>query len=176
MRLVMRSGLLPFSMAGRSIAFRKPSRIYGSPMILRVLAALEAGMGEPERAIEHGHECLRLNPRDHRSYSTHVLLSFACFAAKRYVEGIGWSSRALNALPGSPSAHLNLAVCLVGAGDAERARGVFAAGQRLAPEFFKMRLEGKSSLYRQPDDRVRLQTFLRIAAGLEDPTAAAAFR
>jgi hypothetical protein len=37
------------------------------------------------------------------------------------------------------------------------------------------RLEGKSA-YRRPEDRKRQTTFLRIAAGLEDPGAADALR
>jgi len=144
--------------------------------ILRVLAALEAGMGEPELAIEHGHQCLRLNPRDHRSHSTHALLGFACFAAKRYAEGIGWSSRVLNALPELPGPHANLALCFVGMGEIAKAKAVFTAGYKLAPEFFKVRLEGKSTYYYRSEDRERFQTFLRIAAGLEDPSAADAVR
>jgi len=70
---------------------------------------------------------------------------------------------------------VNLACCLVGAGEIDRAKAAFEAGQRLAPEFFKVRLEGVSP-FTQPEDRKRLQTFLRIAAGLEDPSAAEALR
>jgi hypothetical protein len=52
---------------------------------------------------------------------------------------------------------------------------MFAAGQRLAPEYVKSRLEG-TWWYARPEDRRRAITFFRIAAGLEDPTAAEALR
>lgn len=139
--------------------------------ILKVLGALEAGGGEPERAIEHAHQGLRLNPLDRRSHSSYQLLGLACFAAKRYVEGVGWNSRALAALPALPGPHAHLAVCLVGAGEIDKAKAVFAAGQRLAPDFFRVRLEGRSN-YARPEDSARFRTFLRIAAGLEDPSTA----
>jgi adenylate cyclase len=45
----------------------------------------------------------------------------------------------------------------------------------LSPQYFRIRLEG-ASLYARPEDRARQHTFLRIAAGLEDPSAAKALR
>jgi adenylate cyclase len=78
-------------------------------------------------------------------------------------------------MPGMLPPHGNLAVCLVGAGEIDKAKAVFETGQRLGPEFFKSRLEG-TWLYARPEDRKRALTFLRIAAGLEDPTAADALR
>jgi adenylate cyclase len=139
--------------------------------VLGRLAWLEAGVGEYDRAIEHGHQILRLNPRDFRSYETYQMLGFASFGAKQYAEGIAWTSRALNEKPEMISPHLVLAYCLVGANEIAKARAVFAAGQRLGPEFFKSKLAGMSSFAR-PEDSRRATTFLRIAAGLEDPSAA----
>ena len=72
-------------------------------------------------------------------------------------------------------AHANLAVNLVGAGKIDKAKAVFSAGQRLAPEYFRSRLEGTLPLARL-EHRRRVQTFLRIAAGLENPDAAEALR
>ena len=118
---------------------------------------------------------LRLNPRQSYSHMTYNLLAFASFGAKQYVEGIGWASRALNDMPRLLFAHLHLATCLIGTGEIDKARAAFAAGQRLGPEYFRSRLEGTSSLAR-PEDRTRQRTFLRIAAGLEDPSAADAVR
>ena len=96
-------------------------------------------------------------------------------ARKQYAEGIGWASRALNDRPGMIQPHLHLATCLIGTGEIDKARAAFARGQRVAPEYFKSRLEG-TSLYARPEDRIRQQTFLRIAAGLEDPSTADALR
>jgi tetratricopeptide (TPR) repeat protein len=143
--------------------------------VLGLLAWAESGVGEHERAIEHGHQILRLNPRDSRSYETYHLLGVASFGAKQYAEGIGWESRALNDKPEMRQPHLVLANCYVGANEIAKARAVFAEGQRRAPEYFKSRLEG-TWWYARPEDRKRAITFFRIAAGLEDPSAADALR
>jgi adenylate cyclase len=143
--------------------------------VLNVLGNLEAAVGESERAIDHAQQVLRLNPRQSRIHVTYNLLAYASHGAKRYAEGIGWASRALNDMPKLPSAHSNLAICLVGAGEIDRAKAVFAAGQGLAPEYFRNGLEGTLPLT-QPEHRKRVQTFLRIAAGIEDPSAAEAVR
>jgi adenylate cyclase len=143
--------------------------------VLLMLGTLEAGVGEHERAIEHGQQMLRLNPHQSYSHMTYNLLALASFGAKQYVEGIGWASRALNDMPRLLYAHLHLTTCLIGTGEIDKARAAFAAGQRLGPKFFRSRLEGTSSLAR-PEDRTRQRTFLRIAASLEDPSAADALR
>src|SRR5207253_656931 len=96
-------------------------------VVLRILGNLEAGAGEPERAIEHLHQVMRLNPRDSRSHTIYNLLAFASFAAKQYGEGIGWASRALNDSPRLLPAHGNLAICLVGAGEIDKAKAAFEA-------------------------------------------------
>jgi TolB-like protein/class 3 adenylate cyclase len=78
--------------------------------VLRILGSLEALAGEPERAIEHLQQVLRLNPRDARSYMTHNVLASACFIAKRYADAIEWASRALRERPQVASgAHLRRA-------------------------------------------------------------------
>jgi adenylate cyclase len=143
--------------------------------VLLMLGTLEAGVGEHERAIEHGQQMLRLNPHQPYSHMTYNLLALASFGAKQYVEGIGWASRALNDMPRLLFAHLHLATCLIGTGEIDKAKAAFAAGQRLGPKYFRSRLEGTSSLAR-PEDRTRQRTFLRIAASLEDPSAADALR
>ena len=143
--------------------------------VLLMLGTLEAGVGEHERAIEHGQQMLRLNPHQPYSHMTYNLLALASFGAKQYVEGIGWASRALNDMPRLLYAHLHLTTCLIGTGEIDKAKAAFAAGQRLGPEFFRSRLEGRTS-YARPEDRTRQRTFLRIAAGLEDPSAAETLR
>ena len=112
--------------------------------VLWCLAWLEAAVGQYERAIEHGHRILRLNPRDSRSYETYHMLGFASFGAKQYAEGIGWALRALNDKPEMIQPYAMLATCYVGVNEIAKARAVFAEGQKHAPEFFKSRLEGKS--------------------------------
>jgi adenylate cyclase len=143
--------------------------------VLGILSTMEAAAGEPERGIEHMHMVLRLNPRAPRRHGFYSLLAFASFAAKQYAEGVVWGLRALNEAPRSIHAHFNLTICLVGAGETDRAKSVFKAGQKLGPEYFKIRLEGVP-LYARPEDDKRQHMFLRIAAGLEDPSAAEALR
>jgi len=144
-------------------------------LVLRILGYLEAVTGEPERAIKHFHQVMRLNPRDPRSRITYSVLAFASFGAKQYAEGIRWASRAINDMPTVVSPHVSLTCCLVGAGEIDKAKAAFAVGQKLAPEYFRIRLEGTSQ-YARPEDRARQRTFLRVAAGLEDPSAADALR
>jgi adenylate cyclase len=144
--------------------------------ILRIVADLEAGIGEPERAIEHLHQVLRLNPRDPRSHDTYNVLAFASFIARQYDQGIDWASRAVSDRPQMVQAHTNLAVCLVGVGEIDTAKTTFEALQKVASEeWVRSRLEGAWS-YARPEDRRRATTFLRIAAGLEDPSAAEVLR
>jgi TolB-like protein/class 3 adenylate cyclase/Tfp pilus assembly protein PilF len=143
--------------------------------VLRVLAALETGVGEPEQAIAHAQQALRLNPRDSLSHGTFNLLAFATFGAKQYAECIGWASRALNNMPDMMQV-LDMKVAgLVGMGEIDKAKTAFETLQKLAPEYARSRLEG-TTLYGRAEDRARFQTFLRIAAGLEDPSSADALR
>jgi adenylate cyclase len=145
-------------------------------VVLRALGQLEAVAGEPKRAIEHLLQVLRLNPHQQsQRHFTYNMLAHASFGGKQYVEGAGWASRALNEMPEYPPPHYNLAICLVGMGEIDKAKAAFTAGQRLAPEFFKIRLEGTPA-YARSEDRKRAVTFLRIAAGLEDPSAAKSLR
>jgi len=145
-------------------------------LILLYLGYVQTAVGEPERAIEHGQKILRLSPRDARSHMTFHMLSFASFGAKQYAEGVRWASQAIRDRPRMATSHLNLVTCLVGLREIGKAKAAFAAAQELAPPaYFESRLEGVSP-YARPGDRERNQTFLRIAAGLEDPRAAEALR
>jgi adenylate cyclase len=143
--------------------------------VLGCLAWLEAGVGEHARAIEHGHQILRLNPRDSRSYDTYHMLGVANFLAKQYSEGIRWALRALNDKPEMVPPRVNLVNCYVGATEIAKARAAFGVAQKLAPEFVKSRLEGICA-YARPEDIKRATTFFRVAAGLEDPGAAEPLR
>jgi tetratricopeptide (TPR) repeat protein len=143
--------------------------------VLSCLAWLEAAVGEPEQAIEHGNEILRLNPRDSRSYETYHLLGWASLAAKQYAEGIGWELRALNEKPGMLQPRTVLANCYVGLNEINKARAAFGVLQDLSPEYVKTRLQG-TWWFGRPEDSKRAATFFRIAAGLEDPSAAEGLR
>jgi len=67
--------------------------------VLRILGTLESAVGQHERALEHGQQVLRLNPREPRNHMAYNLMAHASFGAKHYAEGIDWASRALNDAP-----------------------------------------------------------------------------
>ncbi len=140
-------------------------------LMLFILGFLEALAGEPEGGIEHLHQVMRLNPRDPRSHHTYNTLATACFGAKRYAEGIDWASRALRDRPKMISAHSMVVLNFVGAGEIAKAKAMFERLQKLAPEYARSRLAGIWA-YGRSEDRWRATTFMRIAAGLEDPRAA----
>lgn len=145
-------------------------------IVLRVLGNLEVTAGEHERAIEHLHQVMRLSPRDLRNHLTYIMLARAYFGAKQYAEGIQWASRAIREKPKVVMPHVSLTCCLVGAGDIDKVTAALEALQKVASaEWIRGRLEGASE-YARPADRTRHQTFLRVAAGLEDPSAAEAVR
>jgi adenylate cyclase len=143
--------------------------------VLRILAIVETHVGEHEQAIKHLHQVLRLTPRDPYSYQTYNQLAFASFGAKLYAEGIDWAARALNEMPRHLAANGNRVLCLVGTGEIDKAKAAFNAAYGLAPEFFRTRLEG-FSVFARPANRQRTIIFMRVAAGLEDPSAADALR
>jgi adenylate cyclase len=140
-------------------------------IVLSYLAVLEAAAGGHEHSIEHCHQVLRLNARPVRSHITYNLLGTGYFGVRRYADGVSWNLRSLNDMPRWVGAYRSLSVCLVGAGEIARAKRAFADGQRLSPAFFRMGLEGHSP-FALPQDRQRFQTFLRVAAGLDDPVVA----
>jgi TolB-like protein/class 3 adenylate cyclase len=143
---------------------------------LRILGLFETLVGEPDRGIEHLHQVIRLNPRDPGVYETYHHLASACFVAKRYADGIDWASRALRERPQMMIMYAVGVVNFVGLGEIDKAKAMFETCQKLAsPENLRGRLEGKWAFGRS-EDRRRATTFLRIAAGLEDPSAAEALR
>jgi hypothetical protein len=60
-------------------------------------------------------------------------------------------------------------------GDIAQAKKPFNEARRLAPAWVERGLTGRF-IYRKPEHLRRATTFLRIAAGLEDPGAANALR
>jgi adenylate cyclase len=88
--------------------------------VLRLLGYVEAGIGEPELAIERGHQILRLSPRQSRSHEVYHMMAYASFGAKRYADGVRWASRALNDMPGMIQPHITLVGCLVGMGEIDK--------------------------------------------------------
>jgi len=144
--------------------------------LLRNLGLIEALAGEPDRGIEHLHQVMRLNPRDSAIYDTYHHLAAACFLAQRYADGIDWASRVLRERPRMVVTHTDVVLDFIGLGEIGKAKAMFETLQEVAsPEYLRARLEGTWPFGRS-EDRRRATTFLRIAAGLEDPSAADALR
>jgi tetratricopeptide (TPR) repeat protein len=144
--------------------------------VLGTLAWTEVGVGEHERALEHCHQIMRLSPRDSRTYEIYHLMGVASFVGRQYREGIQWALRAVNDKPEMLQPRNNLVNCYVGANEIAKARAAFAAAQTLAPEYVRSRLAEGAWWFGRPEDRKRAHTFFRIAAGLEDPSAADTLR
>jgi adenylate cyclase len=142
---------------------------------LYVLGQVENWLGDADAARDHAHQVLRLSPLDRRIHLTYVLLANACFVGRRYEEGANWALRAQMDAGQLFLAHLNAITCFVGMGEIGRAKAEFAKARSLAPAWLEALVQGLSP-YARKIDRDRQTTFLRIAAGLEDPSAAEALR
>ena len=131
--------------------------------------------GNAVRGIEILNQVLRNNPRD--PYRSTVLsnLSLAFFQAKDYVKGLTWGMTCISESPNLAATQMILAMNYGGLGEIEKAKTALEAARRLAPGLIESRLEGDTS-FRNPNDQNRQKVFLRIAAGLEDPSAADALR
>ena len=97
-------------------------------------------------------------------------LARACCTAGEYATGAEYAAHGITLAPDFAPLHVLYAVNAVGLNDIERAATALSTARRLNPEFVEGRLRGGFAM-RKPEDLRRLTTFLRIAAGLEDPGA-----
>ena len=144
-----------------------------------------ANAGQPVEGIRLLERALRINPRDPGAFFIHANLANAHVAAREYAKGLEWARRATGAAPNYGEAFLHTAALHVGLGDIDKAKAALERARALAPEFIEYHLQGRSRTEmptpRKPVDggaefRRRYHIFLRIAAGLEDPSAAEALR
>jgi adenylate cyclase len=142
---------------------------------LNALAFGEILVGHPETAIEHLHQALRSSPRDPQRSRMYLFLAIASACLKDYAKGIEYSLLGIEEAPGIPALDAYLAVNYVGSGDIDKSKEPLAEERRIAPRFVERALAGGLMLRNQEHLR-RVTTFLRIAAGLEDPSAADALR
>ena len=143
--------------------------------VLLILGTLEAGVGEHERAIEHGQQILRLNPRQSRSHMTYNLLAFCEFRREAICRG-HWLGVAC------AQRHAPIAICTLTSRDLSHRHGRDLQGKSRV----RGRAKAGTGIFQEqagghdvatPGRRIASQrTFLRIAAGLEDPSAADALR
>jgi adenylate cyclase len=141
---------------------------------LTTLSFIETVAGNPEAAIEHLTAALRLSPRDPQRPTMFLNLAMACGCARRYADGVGYATVGIREAPGFAPLYAHLAVNYVGLGDTAKARSALEEATRLAPGQVERSLAG--FMFRKPEHQKRGTTFLRIAAGLEDPQVAEALR
>ena len=144
--------------------------------VLFLLGNLEASVGDAGRAIEYCQQILRLNPRDTRIHMIYTLAAYACVGAKRWAEGAAWAARTVNDAPRSSPGRTNLVVCLVGMGEIEKAKAEFDRARQLFPQLIGRNVAGRMPRRARADVNACVRVFWRIAAGLEDPSAAEALR
>jgi len=118
---------------------------------------------------------MRLNPRDPQRFNTYLQLSMCHLCAGNYSQGVECARLGISDAPGLPQLHGYLAMNLVGLGDMAAATSACAEARRLAPTWVERGLSSRL-VFRKPEHLQRATTFLRIAAGLEDPGAAHALR
>jgi tetratricopeptide (TPR) repeat protein len=139
------------------------------------LATIELINGQPGRALDHANDALRLSPVDPWKYQFDQIRAGACFLLRRYASGLEYARLAAGAAPNWPLAQMALAMAAVGAGDLASARSALERARAIAPDYVRNRLEGRSFFMRDEDARLTTLAF-RIAAGLEDSSAADALR
>ena len=141
---------------------------------LTALAFIEIVSGDPEGATQHLLEALRVSPRDSLKPTVLLNLAMASSCARRYADGVNYATLGLREAPGFAPLYMHLAVNYVGLGEIAQARAALDEASRLAPGQVERSLKG--FMFRNPEHQRRGTTFVRIAAGLEEPDAAAALR
>jgi adenylate cyclase len=136
-------------------------------LALNALTFVEDLAGEPDAAIDHLLQMLRLSPKDPWAANTHALLAAAYFVKCDYATGAAWALLAIQGEPKFLMGYVNAAQCYVGLQRIEEAAKMVQEARRIAPTWIDARLNGYS-LYRRAEDRARQTTFLRVASGLEE--------
>jgi adenylate cyclase len=131
--------------------------------------------GDMQKGVEYMTRALRLSPRDPSRYIVLLFLAWAHYGARDYASGADWARQSVQQAPGFSSAHLCLLLNLAGAGDFAGAAIELADLRRLSPQIAARTLAGEW-ISKDPEFRKRATTFVRVAAGLEDPAAAEAVR
>ena len=144
-----------------------------------------ANAGQPREGIRLLERALRISPRDPRAFFAYGNLANAHLAAREYATGLEWARRATGSAPNYGEAFLWTAALYVGLGDIDKAKSALERARALAPEGIQYLLQSRSGrdtpTLRKPADggtesRRRYHVFLRVAAGLDDPSAAEALR
>jgi len=126
----------------------------------------KAFLGEPDLAIKHINDAMRLSPLDPMSFRTKAATAFAHLVAGRYDESSLWAEKALHEKADYLPAIRDLAASKALSGRDSEAQAAMARLRELAPA---MRLSAVKEWqpFRRPADLARLEDGLR-KAGLPD--------
>jgi len=142
-------------------------------LTLSLLGQYVAGAGDSMAGIQYATDALRLSPRDALRWSFLNSLAWAHFCAGDYAKAADAAQQAIGEAPKFYPPHLCLVVSRVGLGETALATAAFRALSDLAPQTVAAPLAGRWN-YSDPGLVRRATSFLRIAAGLEGPSAAKA--
>ena len=122
----------------------------------------KAFLGEPDMAIKHVTDAMRLSPLDPMSFRALGAVALAHFVAGRYDEASLWAAQALQARANFLPALRDLAASKALAGRDGEAQAAMADLRKLAPA---MRVSAVKEWlpFRRPDDLARLEDGLRKA-------------
>jgi TolB-like protein/class 3 adenylate cyclase len=126
----------------------------------------KAFLGEPDAAIKHLSDAMRLSPLDPLGFRAQGGIAFANFLAGRYDEAISWAEKALRERPNYLAAIRELAAANALAGRLPEAQRAMAQLRQIDPTKRVATVKDWVPL-RRPDDLNRLQEGLR-KAGLPD--------
>ena len=119
---------------------------------------------------------MRVSPLDPMRPWIHANLAAAHFCKKEYQEALEYALLGVSEASDWAFFYIYVANSQVGLGNIEAGKKAFEVASRLAPELTESRLSGGGALFRKPENKHRFTTFMRIAAGLEDPGMADALR
>jgi TolB-like protein/class 3 adenylate cyclase len=122
----------------------------------------KAFLGEPDMAIKHVTDAMRLSPLDPMSFRTLGALALAHFVAGRYDEASLWAEKALRERPNFLPAIRDLAASRALAGRDSEAQAAMARLREIAPAM-RVSTVKEWQPFRRPDDLARLEDGLRKA-------------
>jgi TolB-like protein/class 3 adenylate cyclase len=122
----------------------------------------KAFLGEPDMAIKHVTDAMRLSPLDPMSFRTLGAVALAHFVAGRYDEASLWAEKALQERPNFLPAIRDLAASRALAGRDGEAQAAMARLREIAPAM-RVSTVKEWQPFRRPDDLARLEDGLRKA-------------
>jgi tetratricopeptide (TPR) repeat protein len=120
-------------------------------------------------------QALRISPRDSLRGLLLLQMARACLATREYADGVEWAELALGERATDPAFLRILALNLVGLGKIEGARAALQKVRSLSSEYLEAGLHGRLG-YHKAEHFQRALIFLRVAADLENSSAAEAVR